>query len=73
MHLSTVLIQILFAVQLPVCLYVGLRTARRTGRPVLDWLVYGLLFAIVYPPLGALIALAAFLLCPPARPAERSA
>ena len=73
MHLSTVLIQILFAIQLPVCLYVGLRTARRTGRPVLNWLIYGLLFAIVYPPLGALISLAAFLLCRPARPAERPA
>jgi len=73
MHLSTVLIQILFAIQLPVCLYVGLRTARRTGRPVLNWLIYGLLFAIVYPPLGAVIALTAFLLCPPVRPAERPA
>jgi hypothetical protein len=73
MHLSTVVVQILFAIQLPVCLYVGLRTARRTGRPVLNWLIFGLLVAIVYPPLGALAALIAFLLCPPARPAERPA
>ena len=73
MPLSTAVLQILFAVQLPVCLYVGLRTARRTGRPVLDWLLFGLLFAIVYPPIGALIALAAFLLCPPARPTRKPA
>ena len=73
MHLSTIVVQILFAIQLPVCLYVGLRMARRTGRPVLNWLICGLLAAIVFPPLGALIALVAFLVCPPARPAERSA
>jgi hypothetical protein len=73
MHLSTVVVQILFAIQLPVCLYVGLRTARRTGRSVLNWLICGLLAAIVFPPLGALVALIAFLVCPPARPAERSA
>jgi len=73
MHFSTVLTQVLFAVQLPVCLYVGLRTARRTGRSVLNWLVIGLLAAIVYPPFGALTMLVVFLVCPPARPVERAA
>jgi hypothetical protein len=45
---------------------VGYRTARRTGRRVLDWLVYGFLAAIVFPPLGALAALVLFFACPPA-------
>jgi hypothetical protein len=67
MHLSTTVVQVLFAVQLPVCLYVGYRTARRTGRRVLEWLVYGFLAAIVFPPLGALASLVLFFVCPPAR------
>jgi len=72
-HISTFLTQILFAVQLPVCLYVGVRTARRTGRSILNWLAVGLLAAIVYPPFGALGILVVFLVCPPARPAQRPA
>jgi hypothetical protein len=67
MHLPTSVVQLLFAVQLPVCLYAGWRTARRTGRAVLDWLVYGFLAAIVFPPAGAVIALVAFFVCPAAR------
>ncbi|MGD0998575.1 MAG: hypothetical protein ABR941_09715 [Thermoleophilia bacterium] len=70
MHLPTTVVQLLFAVQLPVCLYVGFRTARRTGRAVFNWLVYGFLMAIVFPPVGAAIALVAFLVCPPARRSE---
>jgi hypothetical protein len=68
MHLPTIVVQALFAVQLPVCLYVGYRTARRTGRRVLDWLIFGFLAAIVFPPLGALVSLVLFFVCPPARP-----
>jgi hypothetical protein len=67
MHLPASVVQLLFAVQLPVCLYVGVRTARRTGRALLNWLVYGFLMAIVYPPGGAVIALAIFFVCPPVR------
>ncbi len=70
MHLPTLVVQLLFAVQLPVCVYVGYRTARRSGRAVLNWLVYGCLMAIVYPPAGAIIALVTFFVCPPARPGE---
>ena len=70
MHLPTTVVQLLFAVQLPVCLYVGFRTARRTGRPALNWLVYGFFAAIVFPPVGATIALVAFFVCPPARRGE---
>jgi hypothetical protein len=73
MHLPATVIQLLFAVQLPVCLYAGFRTARRTGRAVLNWLVYGFLTAIVFPPLGAMIALVAFFVCPPARHRETPA
>ena len=57
MHLPRTVVQALFALQLPVCLYVGFRTARRTGRRVLDWLIYGFLAAIAFPPLGALATL----------------
>ena len=67
MHIPTTVLQVLFAVQLPVCLYVGARTARRTGRSLLNWLVYGFLAAIVVPPLGATAAPVAFFACPPAR------
>ena len=70
MHLPTSVVQLLFAVQLPVCLYVGVRTARRTGRALLNWLVYGFLTAIVYPPLGAVAALVLFFVCPPLRHTE---
>jgi hypothetical protein len=70
MHLSTLAIQLLFAVQLPVCLYVAQRTARRTGRSRLAWLVWGFLLAVVFPPLGALAALVIFWICPPQRQAE---
>lgn len=73
MHLPTPVVQLLFAVQLPVCLYVGYRTARRSGRAVLNWLVYGCLMAIVYPPAGAIIALVAFFVCPPAGRGETPA
>ena len=45
-------VQLLFAVQLPVCLYVGLRTARRTGRAVFNWLVYGFLTGHRLPAAG---------------------
>jgi hypothetical protein len=70
MHLPASVVQLLFAVQLPVCLYVGYRTSRRTGRAVLNWLVYGFLTAIVYPPVGAVIALVAFFVCPAVRHGE---
>jgi hypothetical protein len=68
MHLPTFVVQMLFAVQLPVCLYVGYRIARLTGRSLLNWLIYGFLAAIVFPPLGAGLALVALFVCPPARP-----
>jgi len=71
-HLPTTVIQILFAVQLPVCMYVGYRIARTTGRPLLNWLIYGLLAAVVFPPFGAALALVALFVCPPARPRETS-
>ncbi len=67
MHLPTTVTQALFAVQLPVCLYVGYRTARRTGRRVVDWLIFGFLAAVAFPPLGALALLVLFFVCPPAR------
>ena len=70
MHFPTVVVQILFAVQLPVCLYVGCRVARTTGRSLLNWLIYGFLAAVVFPPFGAGLALVALLVCPPARPRE---
>jgi len=71
MHLSTAALQILFAAQLAVCLYVGQRTALRTGRSRLAWLLWGFLLAVVFPPLGAVAALVAFMVCPPERRAER--
>ena len=71
MHLSTLAIQLLFAAQLPVCLYVGQRTARHTGRSRLAWLVWGFLLAVIFPPLGAIAALVAFWVCPPQRDADR--
>jgi ABC-type uncharacterized transport system permease subunit len=71
MHLPTVVVQILFALQLPVCLYVGYRVSRITGRPLLNWLIYGFLAAVVFPPLGAGLALVALFVCPPARPREK--
>jgi hypothetical protein len=67
MHLPTLVVQILFIVQLPVCLYGGYRTARRTGRSMLIWLVLGFLAAIAFPPVGAIIIFVAFFFCPPAR------
>ena len=73
MHLPVIVVQALFAVQLPVCLYVGYRTARRTGRRVVDWLIFGFLAAIVFPPLGALVSLVLFFVCPPARAGRAAA
>jgi|BarGraIncu00222A_1022003.scaffolds.fasta_scaffold482109_1 hypothetical protein len=67
MHLPTTVIQILFTVQLPVCMYVGYRVARTTGRSLLNWLIYGFLAAVVFPPFGAALALVALFVCPPAR------
>lgn len=68
LHLPTVVIQLLFAVQLVVCLYAGYRTALRTGRSRLNWMAFGTLAAIVFPPFGAAISLVAFLVCPPRGP-----
>jgi hypothetical protein len=68
-HVPTYVVQVLFVVQLPVCLYGGYRTARRTSRSVLIWLVYGFLAAIAYPPLGAVIIFVLFLVVPQAREA----
>ena len=73
MHLPTVVVQLLFAVQLPVCLYVGWRIARLTGRPRLNWLIYGFLAAVVFPPFGALLALMGLFVVPPARPPQAQA
>jgi hypothetical protein len=67
MHLSAPVQQLLFAAQLPVCVYVGQRTARRTGRSRLAWLVWSFLLAVLFPPLGAVAALVLFVRCPPAR------
>jgi len=68
MHLPTIVVQILFAGQLVVCLYAGYRTAVRTGRSRLNWLIFGTLAAVVFPPFGAAVSLVAFLVCPPRRP-----
>ncbi len=53
-------------------MYVGYRIARITGRPLLNWLIYGFLAAVVFPPFGAALALVALFVCPPARPRETS-
>ena len=70
MHLPAVVVQILFALQLLVCLYGGYRIARRTGRPLVTWLVLGFLAAIAFPPVGAIIIFVLFLTVPPARGAD---
>ncbi len=69
MHFPPLVLQLLFAIQLPVCLYAGYRTARRTRRPVVTWLVIGFVSAIAYPPVGAAIMLVLFFVCRPARTA----
>jgi len=68
LHLPTVVVQLLFAIQLAVCLFAGYRTARRTGRSRLNWLVFGTLAAVLFPPFGAALSLIAFLVCPPRAP-----
>jgi hypothetical protein len=65
-----VLVQVLFFVQLPLCAYVGIRTARRTGRSAVDWAAAGVACSVLFPPAGLLVAATAYFVCPPAaRPA----
>jgi len=56
MHLPTSVVQLLFAVQLPSALYVGVRTPAH-WRALLNWLVYGFSYHRL-PAGGAVIALA---------------
>lgn len=60
-----VLVQLLFFLQLPLCAYVGIRTARRTGRPVVDWTAVGVACSVLFPPVGLLAAGIVYYACSP--------
>jgi len=53
--------------QIPFCMYLGYRTARRSERNVLNWLVIGFLAAIP-PIMGPLIMVIAWRWMPPSTP-----
>lgn len=52
------------AVQLPLCLYLGYRVARKTGRSLLNWLFVGFLASIV-PIVGVILMVVSALWYPP--------
>jgi len=56
-----------WAVQTVVCIYLGYRTAKKTGRDMANWVFIGFLCAI--PPIaGILIMIVAYLWYPPVMP-----
>ena len=59
---------LLWLAQLPACLYLGYRTAKKTGRSMLNWSVMGFLLAVIVPPVGLVISVVAFLFYPPLTP-----
>jgi hypothetical protein len=56
---------LLWLAQLPACLYLGYRTAKKTGRSMLNWTVMGFLLAVIVPPVGLVVSLVAFFFYPP--------
>jgi hypothetical protein len=66
-QLPVELLMTIWLAQTVVCIWLGLRTARRTGRSKVNWVVIGFLCAI--PPLaGILIMLLAYFAYPEAMP-----
>jgi hypothetical protein len=65
MHMDARLVVLLWLVQLVGCLYLGYRTAKKTGRSMLNWTVMGFLLAVIIPPVGLVVSLVAFLFYPP--------
>lgn len=59
------LVVLLWLVQLVGCLYLGYRTAKKTGRSMLNWTVMGFLLAVIVPPVGLVVSVVAFLFYPP--------
>lgn len=57
-----------FGLQIPVCMYLGYLTAKKTGRSVLNWLVMGFIIAVIPPPMSIIISLVAYFFYPPAMP-----
>lgn len=53
---------------IPVCMYLGYRTAKRTGRSVVNWLLMGFLIAVFPPPVSIAISIVAYYWYPPAMP-----
>jgi hypothetical protein len=62
------LLTLLWIVQLAGCLYLGVRTARKTGRSLLNWVVMGFLLAVVFPPVGLVLSVVSFLFYPDLMP-----
>ncbi len=59
-----------FAVQLVLCLYLGSRVAKKTGRSLLNWLFVGFLAAIA-PIVGPVLMIVCALWYPPKMPSGR--
>jgi hypothetical protein len=64
------IVVLLWLAQLIGCLYLGYRTSRKTGRSMLNWIFMGLLLAVIFPPVGFVVSLVAFLYYPPLTPAH---
>lgn len=61
-------IDIIWGVQLVVCLWLGPKVARRTGRSVLNWVIMGFFVSIIFPPIGLVLMLLCYFFYPPAMP-----
>ena len=58
------LLTLLWLAQLVGCLYLGYRTAKKTGRSMLNWMFMGFLLAVIFPPIGLVVSVVAFLYYP---------
>lgn len=64
---SDPILQLLLFIQLPVCVYLGYRTATKSERSRLNWILIGCV-ASVLPIVGPVVMLVAALWMPPAMP-----
>lgn len=59
------IVVLLWLAQLIGCLYLAYRTAKKTGRSMLNWTFMGFLLAVIFPPIGLVVSVVAFLFYPP--------
>jgi hypothetical protein len=59
---------IVWQVQIVFTVFMGYKTAKKTGRSVVNWIFMGVVFAVIPPPLSIILSLVSYYYYPPLMP-----